>query len=91
MSNAEQIGINFAVAAGCGSGTGPSVAKCLRKLSAAQVEALAGNGIPYYDHGIYLGDTGGSAYTAGTIADGQILPTDEMQLSRLATSIMFLS
>jgi para-nitrobenzyl esterase len=39
---AEATGVALAVAAGCGSGTGPDVARCLRNLSAAQVEALAG-------------------------------------------------
>ena len=35
-------GVAFSVAAGCGSGTGSATAKCLRNLTAAQVEALAG-------------------------------------------------
>jgi para-nitrobenzyl esterase len=82
LSLSEQIGTNFVNAAGCGAPnytTDTAVAKCLRGLSAAQVEALAGNGIAYYDHGIYAGDTGGSPYTTGMIADGQILPTAEVQ------------
>ena len=33
---AEATGVAFAVAAGCGSGTGPDVAQCLRNLPAAQ-------------------------------------------------------
>ena len=39
---AEATGVAFAVAAGCGSGTGPEVAQCLRSLPAARVEELAG-------------------------------------------------
>ncbi len=39
---AEATGIAFSVAAGCGPGTDASTAKCLRKLTSAQVEALAG-------------------------------------------------
>jgi para-nitrobenzyl esterase len=41
LSIAESKGTAFAVAAGCGSGSTPTVAKCLRGLSAAQVQALA--------------------------------------------------
>ena len=41
-ASAEATGVAFSVAAGCGSGTGSATAKCLRSLTAAQVEALAG-------------------------------------------------
>jgi len=59
---AEQKAIAFAVAAGCGSGTDAKTAKCLRNLSAEQVEALSGT------------KTGSSTYVTGLITDGQILP-----------------
>ncbi len=62
LSIAETKGVNFAVAAGCGSGTGPAVAACLRALPAATVESFAGT------------TQGGSAYDAGMIGDGKILP-----------------
>jgi para-nitrobenzyl esterase len=77
LNIAEKRGIAFAIAAGCGSGTDPSVAVCLRALPAASVEALAGNGIKsvYAD----MGDTGSSAYLAGTLTDGQILPLPAIQ------------
>ena len=81
LNFAQTKGTNFANAAGCGKPnytTDTAIAQCLRNLSAAQVEAFAGNGIPYYDHGIYIGDTGGSSYTTGMIADGEILPTAEV-------------
>ena len=42
LSLAETKGTNFAVAAGCGSGTGSATAKCLRGLTAAQIMALSG-------------------------------------------------
>lgn len=62
LSIAEQKAIAFAVAAGCGSGTDAKTAKCLRALTAAQVEALAGT------------VSGNSAYVTGLIVDGTILP-----------------
>jgi para-nitrobenzyl esterase len=62
LSIAEQKAIAFAVAAGCGSGTDAKTAKCLRALTAAQVEALSGT------------VSGNSAYVTGLIVDGQILP-----------------
>ena len=52
----------FAQAAGCGSGTGPAVAACLRALPAAHDQSFAGT------------TQGGSAYDAGLIGDGEILP-----------------
>lgn len=65
LSFAESHGTAFAVAAGCGSGTTATVAKCLRSLTAAQIMALQGtasNGGPYVT-------------SNGVIADGQILPS----------------
>lgn len=41
LSVAEQKGVAFAVAAGCGSGTGADVAACLRALPAAQIQTLS--------------------------------------------------
>lgn len=59
LATAEARGVAFAVAAGCGSGTDASTAKCLRNLTAAQVEAVAATG----------------NYTGGQgIIDGQIIP-----------------
>ena len=40
LAFAETLATNFGVAAGCGSGATPAVAKCLRKLTIAQVLAL---------------------------------------------------
>ncbi len=72
---ARQKGIAFAVAAGCGSGTGPNVAACLRALPASKIQALEGNGVAYDDDG----DTGAPSYVvSGAISDGQILPLDEI-------------
>jgi para-nitrobenzyl esterase len=65
---AEARGIAFAVAAGCGSGTGPDVAQCLRSLTAAQVEALAGTA------------STASQFITGPLADGQIIPDQPMTL-----------
>src|SRR5882672_10159531 len=60
---AEAIGVAFAEAAGCGSGTGPDVAQCLRNLSAARVEELAGTA-----------STQGKFITGRGFVDGQIIP-----------------
>jgi para-nitrobenzyl esterase len=62
LSFAETRGVSFAVAAGCGSGTGAATAKCLRSLTAAQVEALAGTA------------SASSAYITYLVEDGQIIP-----------------
>ena len=43
-AQANAAGKNFAAAAGCGTGTGAVVAACLRALSAANVESIAGGG-----------------------------------------------
>jgi para-nitrobenzyl esterase len=74
---AEKKGVAFAIAAGCGSGTGPDVAACLRALPASQIQTLMGNGVadPYGN-----GDTGRASWVvSGAISDGQILPTSEIQ------------
>ncbi|WP_370205109.1 carboxylesterase/lipase family protein [Bradyrhizobium diazoefficiens] len=60
---AETIGIAFAEAAGCGSGTGPDTAECLRNLPAAKVEELAGTA-----------SATSKFTTSGIIVDGQIIP-----------------
>ncbi len=62
VAQAEAVGTNFAVAAGCGSKTGAAQAKCLRSLTAAQVEALAGTA------------STASPYVLGPILDGTIIP-----------------
>ena len=65
LSSAEATGVAMSVAAGCGSGTGSATAKCLRGLTSAQVEALAGT------------ESASSQYTLGQgIIDGQIVPID---------------
>jgi para-nitrobenzyl esterase len=65
---AEVRGVAFAVAAGCGSGTGPETAKCLRNLSAEQIETLAGTASTQ------------SQYIAGPIVDGEIIPDQPLTL-----------
>ena len=62
LASAEKTGIAFSVAAGCGSGTGPSTAKCLRSLPAAQVEHLAGTA------------SAASQFVVGTMVDGTVIP-----------------
>ena len=62
LASAEAKGVAFSVAAGCGSGTGSATAKCLRNLTAAQVEALAGTA------------SANSQYIIRRMLDGQILP-----------------
>ena len=62
LASAEATGVAFAQAAGCGSGTGPSVAACLRALPAAKVEALAGTA------------STATPYVIGPIVDGTIIP-----------------
>jgi len=62
LASAEATGVAFAQAAGCGSGTGPSVAACLRALPAAQIEALAGTA------------STATKYVIGPIVDGTIIP-----------------
>ena len=52
----------MSVAAGCGSGTDASTAKCLRKLTSAQVEALAGT------------ESAASQYVVGPMLDGTVIP-----------------
>ena len=66
---AETTGIAFAVAAGCGSGSGPDVAQCLRNLTAARVEELAGTA-----------STQGKFITGRGLVDGQIIPDQPLML-----------
>ena len=66
LAAAEAAGTAFAVAAGCGSGATPAVAKCLRNLSATQVMALEGTASA---SGPYV------VNPDGLISDGQILPS----------------
>jgi para-nitrobenzyl esterase len=68
-ASAEATGVAVAVAAGCGPGTGAATAKCLRKLTAAQVEALAGT------------ESASSAFVLSFgIVDGQIIPDQPLTL-----------
>ncbi|VTZ26826.1 Carboxylic ester hydrolase [Methylocella tundrae] len=62
---AEAKGIAFSVAAGCGSGTDAATAKCLRSLTAAQVEALAGT------------ESAQSQYIAGVMLDPNVIPIQQ--------------
>ena len=62
LASTEASGVAFSVAAGCGSGTGSATAKCMRALTSAQVEALAGT------------DSAASAYVRGPMLDGTIVP-----------------
>ena len=64
LSAAESAGRAFALAAGCGFGASPSVARCLRGLSATRILALSGTASKT------------APYVTGPIADGQILPSD---------------
>jgi para-nitrobenzyl esterase len=65
LATAEARGTAFSVAAGCGSGTDAATAACLRSLTAAQIEAIAGQGN-------FIGGQG--------IVDGQIVPSQPMTL-----------
>ena len=62
LSTAEQVGTEFADAAGCGGKTGAAQAQCLRKVPAAEIEALAGTA------------SAASAYVVGPMLDGTVLP-----------------
>src|SRR5262249_61843308 len=66
---AEATGIAFAEAAGCGSGTGPDVAQCLRNLPAAKVEELAGTASAM---GKFISGRG--------LVDGEIIPDQPLRL-----------
>jgi para-nitrobenzyl esterase len=66
---AEATGVAFAEAAGCGSGAGPEVATCLRNLSAAKVEELAGTASAM------------SKFISGRgLVDGQVIPDQPLKL-----------
>jgi para-nitrobenzyl esterase len=68
---AEAIGVAFAEAAGCGSGTGADVAQCLRNLPAAKVEELAGT------------VSATSKFISSTnrgLVDGQVIPDQPLKL-----------
>jgi para-nitrobenzyl esterase len=60
LATAEAQGTAFSVAAGCGSGSTPAVAACLRNLTVAQILALQGSF---------------TISPLGMVADGQILPS----------------
>jgi para-nitrobenzyl esterase len=63
LATAETKGQNFAIAAGCGSGNTPAVAKCLRNLTAQQIFNLSGTA------------STAAPYLSNIIEDGQILPS----------------
>ncbi len=67
LSIALSRGNGFAAAAGCTSGSNTAIAKCLRNLTAAQVEALAGTA------------SAQSAYISGPLIDGAIIPQQPIQ------------
>jgi para-nitrobenzyl esterase len=62
LATAEEHGVAFAVAAGCGSGTDPATAACLRRLTAAQIFTLSGT------------DSTEAPYETQITIDGTILP-----------------
>lgn len=66
---AEATGVAVAKAAGCGSGTDPEVAQCLRDLPAAKIEELAGTASEWSKFVIVPG-----------IVDGQIVPDQPLTL-----------
>ncbi len=66
---AEATGVAFAEAAGCGSGTGPDVAQCLRNLTATRIEELAGTA-----------STQGKFISGRGLVDGQIIPDQPLTL-----------
>jgi para-nitrobenzyl esterase len=66
---AEATGVAFAEAAGCGSGTGPEVAQCLRNLTAAKIEELAGTA-----------STQGKFISGRGLVDGEIIPDQPLTL-----------
>jgi para-nitrobenzyl esterase len=62
LATAETHGTAFAVAAGCGAGTGASVAACLRALPASQIFTLSGTASTE------------APYENQILRDGQVLP-----------------
>jgi para-nitrobenzyl esterase len=68
-AEAEAKGVAFAEAAGCGAGTGPDVAQCLRNLPSAKIEELAGTV-----------STQGKFISGRGVVDGQILPDQPLTL-----------
>lgn len=68
---AETTGIAFAEAAGCGRGTSPEVARCLRNLPASRVLELAGTAT-----------APSKLVTSPGIVDGQIIPDQLVTLIR---------
>lgn len=62
LAGAEKAGADFAEAAGCGRGSTPAVAACLRRLPAERIMALSGT------------ESASGPYITFLIADGQIVP-----------------
>jgi para-nitrobenzyl esterase len=63
LASAEAVGTAFAKAAGCGTGSSTTIAKCLRNLSAGQIMALEGT------------TSTSGPYVQNVISDGTIIPT----------------
>lgn len=70
LESAEATGVAFAKAAGCGTGTGPDVANCLRALPAAKIEELAAGP---------ASALAGSRFVIGPMVDGTIIPLEPVQ------------
>jgi para-nitrobenzyl esterase len=66
LARAEELGAEFARAAGCPADTTPAAAACLRRLPAAQVLKLSGTA------------STPAPYTTNVIADGTIVPRGGM-------------
>ncbi len=66
LATAEAAGTAFAIAAGCGGGSDPATAKCLRSLPAAKIEELAGTA------------SAQSAFITGPLLDGVVIPVQPM-------------
>jgi para-nitrobenzyl esterase len=66
---AEATGVAFAEAAGCGTGTGPEAARCLRNLPAAKIEELAGTA-----------STQSKFISGRGLVDGEIIPDQPLRL-----------
>jgi para-nitrobenzyl esterase len=64
LSTGEKLGTAFSIAAGCGSGSGPDVAACLRRLPVETILKLQGTE-----------SANGPYITTAPIADGTIVPS----------------
>jgi para-nitrobenzyl esterase len=80
LATAEARGVAFAVAAGCGAGTDPDTARCLRNLTSAQIQTISGTGNFYSPQGIVDGrivpDQPVTLYTTGKFAHVPLINGD---------------